>query len=279
MKYSVFTVGLPEMTIEEALKKMKEYGYDGVDFRVTEIKPEFAGEAPSYWRNNYCTVDMNRIEDQAEELKSLAARYGLEINALASYLSCTDDIDKISSVMRAAKKMGAGRIRVNAPKYDPEKGYRKTLEEAVRGFGRVEEKAKETGIKAHFEMHHGTITPSASAAYALAKNFDPNYIGVIYDTGNIIYEGLEEYQMALEILGEYLDHVHIKNACWLKERDKYKAGWASFSDGYADFPKFFKALKAVGYDGYVTFENFSGKESSDEKLKNNLIFIKEIVGQ
>ena len=278
MKYSVFTVGLPEMTIEEALKKMKEYGYDGVDFRVTEIKPEFAGEAPSYWRNNYCTVDVNRAEEQAEELKKLAARYGLEINALASYLTCTDDIDKIASVMRAAKKMGAGRIRVNAPKYDPEKGYQQVFEEAVAGFRKVEEKARETGIKAHFEMHHGTITPSASAAYALAKNFDPQYIGVIYDTGNIIYEGLEEYQMALEILGEYLDLVHIKNACWLKKGEKYEADWASFTDGFADFPKFFKALKTTGYDGYVTFEDFSGKESSGEKLKNNLIFIKEIVG-
>lgn len=279
MKYSVFTVGLPEMTIEEALKKMKEYGYDGVDFRVTEIKPEFAGEAPSYWKNNYCTVDVNTVEEQAEELKALAARYGLEINGLASYLTCTDDIDKIASVMRAAKKMGTGRIRVNAPKYDPEKGYQQVFEEAVAGFRRVEEKAKETGIKAHFEMHHGTITPSASAAYALAKNFDPQYIGVIYDTGNIIYEGLEEYQMALEILGEYLDLVHIKNACWLEKEEKYQGDWASFSDGYADFPKFFKALKAIGYDGYVTFEDFSDKESSDEKLKNNLIFIKEIVGQ
>lgn len=278
MKYSVFTVGLPEMTIEEALKKMKEYGYDGVDFRVTEIKEEFAKEQPSYWRNNYCTVDINTVEEKAEELKALTDKYGLEVNALASYLTCTDDIDKITSVMRAAKKMGAGRIRVNAPKYDSEKGYKQVFEEALCGFQRVEEKAKETGIKAHFEMHHGTITPSASAAYALAKNFDPEYIGVIYDTGNIIYEGLEEYQMALEILGEYLDHVHIKNAFWLKKGEKYGADWASFSDGYADFPKFFKALKAVGYDGYVTFEDFSGKESSDEKLKNNLIFIKEIIG-
>ncbi|HBE86857.1 MAG TPA: hypothetical protein DDW53_18055 [Lachnoclostridium sp.] len=122
MKYSVFTVGLPEMTIEEALKKMKEYGYDGVDFRVTEMKEEFARELPSFWRNNYCTVDINTVEEKAEELKALADKYGLEVNALASYLTCTDDIDKIASVMRAAKKMGAGRIRVNAPKYDSEKG-------------------------------------------------------------------------------------------------------------------------------------------------------------
>lgn len=240
MKYSVFTVGLPEMTIEEALKKMKEYGYDGVDFRVTEIKEEFAKEPPSYWKNNYCTVDINTVEEKAEELKALADKYGLEVNALASYLTCTDDIDKITSVMRAAKTMGAGRIRVNAPKYDPEKGYKQVFEEALQGFRRVEEKAKETGIKAHFEMHHGTIAPSASAAYALAKNFDPNYIGVIYDTGNIIYEGLEEYQMALEILGDYLDLVHIKNACWLKKERNTEQTGRPFPMGMRIFLNFLK---------------------------------------
>ena len=37
MKYSLFTVSVPEMTLEEAAKKMQEYGYDGVDWRVTDI--------------------------------------------------------------------------------------------------------------------------------------------------------------------------------------------------------------------------------------------------
>ena len=37
MKYSLFTVSVPEMTPEQALKKMKEYGYDGVDWRVTDL--------------------------------------------------------------------------------------------------------------------------------------------------------------------------------------------------------------------------------------------------
>ena len=49
MKYSLFTVSVPEMTLEEAAKKMQEYGYDGVDWRVTDIPtdPEILKEAPS----------------------------------------------------------------------------------------------------------------------------------------------------------------------------------------------------------------------------------------
>ncbi len=283
MKYSLFTVSVPEMTPEEALQKMKEYGYDGVDWRVTAIPtdPQILAEAPSYWRNNLCTIDIDTVEDKAEEIRSLTEKYGLAINALATYLECSDAPEKIESCMRAAKKMGCSRIRVNALKYSLERNYTDIFAEAVAGFKKVEELAKKTGIKADFEMHMGTITPSASAARRLASHFDPRYIGVIYDTGNVIYEGFEEYKMALEILGPYLDLVHIKNAKWIKkdvdDKEKYAADWAPFTDGYADFERCFKALKAVGYDGYVTFEDFSSEESSDEKLKTDIRCIKAVV--
>ena len=39
----------------------------------------------------------------------------------------------------------------------------------------------------------------------------------------------------------------------------------------------FKALKDVGYDGYVTFEDFSSAETSDQKLKTNIELIRGIV--
>lgn len=282
MKYSLFTVSVPDMTPEEALQKMKEYGYDGVDWRVTAIPkdPEILAEEPSYWRNNYCTIDIDTVAEKAEEIKALSEKYGIEINALATYLDCSSDPEKIEKCMNAARIMGCSRIRVNAPQYDQNRTYTELFAEAVAGFQKVEELAKKTGVKADFEMHHGTITASASAAYRLASNFDSKYIGVIYDTGNIIYEGFEEYKMALEILGPYLDLVHIKNAKWVKKevggKEKYAADWAPFTDGYADFERIFQALKAVRYDGYVTFEDFSSEETSDEKLKTNIQYIREI---
>lgn len=283
MKYSLFTVSVPEMTLEQAAEKMKEYGYDGVDWRVTAIPtdPEILAEAPSYWRNNVCTVDIDKVDELADEVGAIAKKYGLEVNALATYLESSDAPEKIEKCMIAAKKMGCARIRVNARKYDPEKGYNKLFAEDVAGFTMVQELAKKHGVKADFEMHMGTIVPSASAARRLASYFDPKYIGVIYDTGNTIYEGYEEYKMALEILGPYLDLVHIKNAKWVKKevdgKEKYAADWAPFTDGHADFERVFKALKEIGYDGYVTFEDFSSEVSSDEKMKNDLAYIREIV--
>lgn len=283
MKYSLFTVSVPEMTPEQALEKMREYGYDSVDWRVADLPsdPEILKEAPSYWRNNYCTIDADTIEEKAEEIKQLSEKYGISINSLATYLRCTDSEEMIRRPMAGAKRMGCGRIRINAPAYDKNRTYNELYEEAKAGFARVEKLAKEYGIKVDFEMHMGTIVPSASAAYRLASNFDPRYIGVIYDTGNIIYEGLEEYKMALEILGPYLDLVHIKNAKWEKKevdgKEKFVPGWASLAEGYADFEEFFKALRAVGYDGYIVFEDFYSAESPEEKLRGDISYIKDIV--
>jgi sugar phosphate isomerase/epimerase len=41
MKVGVFTVGLPDLTPEEAVRELKDAGYDGVEWRVTRV-PESA---------------------------------------------------------------------------------------------------------------------------------------------------------------------------------------------------------------------------------------------
>lgn len=37
MKVGVFTVGLPDLTPEEAVQEIKDAGYDGVEWRVTRV--------------------------------------------------------------------------------------------------------------------------------------------------------------------------------------------------------------------------------------------------
>lgn len=281
MKYSLFTVSAPEMMPEQALAKMKEYGYDGVDWRVARLPedPQILNEAPSYWRNNLCTIDIDTIEERAEELATLTGKYGLETNCLATYLNCAENPAQVESCMRAAQIMGCKKVRVNAPGYDKAKGYQRLFAESLQGLAQIERLAKKYQVKAVLEMHMGNIIPTASAAKALVSWFDPSAIGVIYDTGNVIYEGFEEYQMAFEILGPYLDLVHIKNAKWTKQtaegKEKYLPGWAPMRDGFADFERCFRALKACGYNGYVTFEDFS-EGSSEEKMQDDIRYIRQI---
>lgn len=281
MKFAVFTVGMPELTPEEGLQQLQAHGYDGVEWRVAKIDPAFADEAPSYWKNNLCTIDEAKMVELAPATKDLCAQYGLAVSALCTYMRSGDGYELVEQAMEAAQKMGATQIRVNPPAYDGKEDYNTLFAGALKDYGEIEKLAKQYGIKVLVEMHMNTITPSASAALRLVSHFDPQYIGVIYDTGNVVYEGLEQYKMALEILGDYLAHVHLKNAAWIPDGEengalKFKPDWAPFKEGFANFPAVFQALKAVGYDGWVTFEDFSTQDTLT-KLRDNLAYIKSIV--
>ncbi|MGI5893183.1 MAG: sugar phosphate isomerase/epimerase family protein [Candidatus Merdivicinus sp.] len=280
MKFAVFTVGMPEYSPEEAIRTLKECGYDGVEFRITKLPtdPEVLKKPYSYWENNKCTVDEDHLLEEAPKLKALCEEAGVEICALGTYMRCNEP-ERVENALKAAVIMGCPKIRVSPYGYDGKENYRDLFDRAVQDYRKLERLAKQYGVKINMEMHMNTITASASAAYRLASHFDPNYIGVIYDTGNIVYEGFENYKAALEILGEYLDHVHIKNAKWnLKEEKDGVKYWAAdstpFKEGHTDFTKVFEALRSVGYNGYLTFEDFSNEQSTEEKLRGNIAYIK-----
>ena len=61
MKYGVFSVSTPEYTPEETLKLLKELGYDGIEWRVTNVPKEFPKDVAyggRYWAANRSTIDV-----------------------------------------------------------------------------------------------------------------------------------------------------------------------------------------------------------------------------
>jgi sugar phosphate isomerase/epimerase len=129
-------------------------------------------------------------------------------------------------------------------------------------------------------MHMGNITPSAGLAHRLVSHFDPAEIGVIFDPGNMVVEGMENFQMGLELLGPYLSHVHAKNAAWAKTGEengvaKWHSQMTPIKLGQADWTAVVAALKKVRYDGWLSFEDFSEVDTKT-KLNNALAYLKEL---
>jgi sugar phosphate isomerase/epimerase len=46
--------------------------------------------------------------------------------------------------------------------------------------------------------------------------------------------------------------------------------------GVVDFVDVLRGLKKVGYDGWLSFEDFSQEKSQAERVKDNLVYIKEV---
>ncbi len=264
--------------MEEVATLLKQLDYNGVEWRVHSIPREHKSMAGSPL--SHCsTVDIESITKKAREVRALTEDHGLEVLALGTYLSyrLTEDIERC---MEAAAIMGARSIRVSPPAYDGSQNYNDLYEEAVEGFAKVEDLAREFQVRATVELHPRGICCSASLGYRLVSNFDPDYVGVILDPGNMMMEGFENWQMGLELLGPYLSHVHVKNSAWFAEdlsdgRRQWHAAVVPLREGSVSWSRVIEALDAVGYNGWLCLEDLSEGDTRT-KLADGIAYLRSL---
>jgi sugar phosphate isomerase/epimerase len=232
-------------------------------------------EPPSFWGNNLCTLAP--MAEDAQRGRTLAADAGLAIPNLGTYIAM-GDLPAVESAMQLAVIAGAPSVRVGVARNDQPGDVHALLAQSRAFLEKVEALSRRHHIKALIEIHHGTISASASAARRLVDGLDPACIGVIHDCGNMVFEGYEDYRRGLETLGAYLAHVHVKNAAYDRPAagGVWRARWAPLQDGVVDFTALFAALRGVGYDGWVVVEDFSQAYDSRTALRENLAFLRRV---
>ncbi|WP_018931823.1 sugar phosphate isomerase/epimerase family protein [Gracilibacillus lacisalsi] len=275
MKLSVFTVMAPDFEPEELIEELKQQGFDGVEWRYKDIPVELMKEPISFWGNNKCTLTPEISEEQINQLKSKSETANIETVSITPYLT-SGDLAGTEQVLKVAKAFGASFIRLGVPRYDRSENFHTSFESCKRYLKECEALCKSYGVKGLVETHHQTIAASASAAYRLVQDLDPEAIGVLYDPGNMVHEGYENHRMGMELLGPYLAHVHVKNAKWVQDSasKKWKVVWELVDEGIVDWEQVIEDLQAVHYEGYIGLEDFSGKKDTKEILQYNIDWLK-----
>ncbi|QAY68174.1 sugar phosphate isomerase/epimerase family protein [Paenibacillus protaetiae] len=283
MKLSVFTVATPELTPEQLAAAAKQAGIQGVEWRYKEAPEGAETMKPSFWGNNICTIFPSGGEELADRFGRAAEANGLSTISVTPYLQA-GDLAETENVLRTARRLGASYIRLGVPGYDRTKPFNELFELERAYLREAAELCGQYGVKGLVETHHVTIAPSASAAYRLVEGLNPDQVGVLYDPGNMVYEGFENYRMGLELLGPYLAHVHVKNAAW-KPGDTREDGavawncsWTGMKAGIVDWKQVIQDLKAIGYDGYLGVEDFSQQyEQSADMLQAFAGYMRELL--
>lgn len=272
MKLAAFTVMLPRLTPEDAVRELSAAGYHGVEWRVARVPEEVKNDAPSFWGNNLCTFEPT--QEAAKRARALSEAAGLGTPNIGSYIGL-GETDKVRAAIEFAKTLGSPSFRVGFGNFEGR--YIKHFADAKAFLADVIVLAKEAGLKPLVEIHHRTIVPSASLTHRLVSNFSSDDVGVIHDAGNMAHEGFEDYRLGLELLGDYLSEVHVKNAAFVPEdKGVWQGQWAPLKSGVVDFRALFRALKSVGYDGWLVLEDFSGALPGPEALRSGYQFIHEI---
>ncbi|MFF4600947.1 sugar phosphate isomerase/epimerase family protein [Amycolatopsis sp. NPDC001319] len=253
MRLGICSVCLPDLTPDEAVGFVREAGYAGIEWRVA--RPRQEGGEPSFFGYNRCSVAPTQAEVSRAVRLSEAA--GLEVIGLDTYLD-TGDVTGAAKAFDLAASAGAPWIRVRAPWRDG-RPYRELLAEARDFFALLAKSARRHGVRALLEIHQRSIAPSASLAQRLVGEFDPQWIGVIYDAGNLAIEGYESHALALDLLGPHLAHVHLKNVAYARpaEGGPWTPDWSALDNGVVDVPGLLEALDDARYTGWVSVEDFS----------------------
>ncbi len=282
MQIAAFTAGLPEYTPEEAAEILSSLGFDGVEWRVVDQGP-WDGE-PSFWFGNKCTLPLSTLVDDAQRVRALVEAHGLAMPNLGTYVACSDEAS-VEHAMRGALALGVPSVRVTVPGYDGAGPYLPVRDAARRQWETVAALAGRHRVRALLELHMDTIIPSASSAAAFLDGLDPAHVGVIHDSGNMVFEGHERYRMSLEVLGAYLAHVHVKNATWspLGTRPDGSTMWAPsyapLAAGIVDVNALLRALRAIGYDGWISLEDFSTEQPVYERTRDDIAYLRSALAK
>lgn len=140
------------------------------------------------------------------------------------------------------------------------------IRKALEGFAALGEA---NGVCSLVHTHSGHCYGlNASAAMHLVDGFDPQRVGVYLDPAHLAADG-EPLDMALDMVGDYLRLVGVKNVYYEKTSDgNWRHVWSTLADGLVNWKDAAKRFAAVGFDGAMSLHGeYSASEETETVLK------------
>jgi sugar phosphate isomerase/epimerase len=268
--------------MEETAALLSSLGYDGAEWRVRRIPEGARGQPFTPWGNVKNDYAPEMFAENPEKLVDVSKRFKIAIAGIASNAPA-NNLKDVELLARGAAGSKAPFIRIVAPRnYDRTANYNELFSEATEAFSKALDVTRSYGVRILIEMHVGTIFVSSGLAHRFVSQFEPSEIGVIYDLANIIQEGYENPRMALELLGPYVGHVHLGGSA-PKPGPRQADGtirwhWEGtpLAEGLLDVKQAIQDLKAVGYDKFISVEDFRDLPA-EKKLKEELTFLRSAI--
>jgi sugar phosphate isomerase/epimerase len=225
--------------ITETAAIIRAAGYTGIEWRVHpegQIRPD------------------HLAKDVAAAGRSSEAE-GLTSICLTSYQPLLDPA-AVERDLKVAADLGAPRVRVLWPPYDGSVPADRVIAATRRAMDTLVSTLERLGVTVVFEVHRGSIHPTASAAIRLVEPYPPSLFAVLYDPPNTVTSGLEDVRFAIDVLGSHLAHVQFKNVGWLRVDGAWRWTWMDLDEGMIDWPLALGHLAARGFDDWFSNENF-----------------------
>lgn len=146
---------------------------------------------------------------------------------------------------------------------------KKAREELDRAIPLCEEYDIQIGIQNHYGNFVGV---NAFGLHNLIKDFNPRYVGAVWDAAHNALEGMDP-EPAIDVIASHLCVVNLKNAFWRRingpeaEAAAWQVYWTSGRQGRASWARVAEKVRTMNYRGPICLT----AEYSDEPAVNRLI--------
>ena len=254
--------GQAKLSVDEFLLKAKKLGFDGVMLMAK--------------RPHVSPLDYDEAARKA--LRRRLDSLGLKLVCLAGYTDFTAGVDKpgvpnveiqacyVGQIAALARDLGTDMVRIFTGYERPGVPYDKQYAMVVEGLKLAGKKAAEHGVTLAVQNHHDLAVGHDEMHWLLKEVNMPN-VKAAFDAWAPALQGLKGRELRAAVLKMKPFIVHTTAADYVRlPRYHYEHTLTNFlprdvlvravpvGEGFIDYETFFKALKEIGYQGYIAYE-------------------------
>jgi sugar phosphate isomerase/epimerase len=218
-------------------------------------------------------------------MRSMATE-GLQVKFATTGYSA-QELVKNSDPLKIMADNGIEYFRIGYFSYD--KDVVAAMLSARDDLSMLADKCADAGIRAVHQVHHGTLISNASSAYTVFNGLSSQYLGVELDPGNQCYEGWENINRSINLLGDYFCAMGIKDTVLLRDNNNINSqskGWyrtfAPLNEGVIDWYEIMRGLKQADFSGHLVFMPFYDEDNLPEmrrKLKIEIAYLRSVIAE
>ena len=279
MKIALFSGMFKASPLNTAIEEAARVGYDGVEILV--------GFGASH-------IDPDCTPDRAAEILAVAQDNGVDLcliytslggAVLAGEEQRREQMDELERFLAVADQLSCKMLKVTAGRLQDSDYKDDEARVVAEWLAEASDRAADHGSRIVAEIHFGQYCETVDMARRIIDLVDRPNFGVIHDAGNLHITGDIYGEDSVDVLGDRIFHVHIKDMVRTPADDPdghdYLAGRfkrALLHEGDVDHLPLFRGLKRIGFDGYLSCEA-SGGDDPVAVAKHEVAEVRRLLSQ